>query len=248
MKLKIATWNMGHWAHKKNSQRAWDFLINEISPDIALVQESSPQDIIDNNNFVWQEIGGRRQWGSGVLTKNLPIKEFCFKNSYPGALVGAKVKPKSGLIFTVFSLYGLLEKLPHSNEGWATTTLHHMLSDLTPILFERAKKKDNIVIVGGDFNASIQCDEQRKNKSFYRNAHKIFFNRLEDFGLVNCFSKFYSMPVQTLRHAKSKLPWQNDYIFISKNIVKSLKSCEVINSENVWPLSDHNPVIVEIEI
>ena len=194
MNIKIATWNMGHWLHKKESSKAWDFLINEISADITLVQEAKPLNNYFNNNIVWKEIGKNRKWGSGIITKNLPIKEFSFKNNYPGSLVGAEISLPNGLIITAFSLYGILDEF-----GYAITTLHRMFSDLTPILVGLVGRKRNIIICG-DFNADVQFDKKQNN-----NSHKIFFNRVEDFGIVNCFSKFYSSPVQTLRHKKSNL-------------------------------------------
>lgn len=238
MKIKIATWNMGHCMHVRESHRAWEFLVNDISADIALIQEALPQDDSNyENNIVWKEIGGNRRWGSGVVTKSLPVKELHFKNDYPGALVGTEITLSGGLIITAFSLYGTIDQ-----RGYAITTLHRMFSDLTPFLAGLVGGKRNIVI-GGDFNASLQCDEQ-----WGGDAHKILFDRLEDLGLVNCFSRFYTAPVQTLRHKKSEVPWQNDYIFVSQNIAKGLKSCETIDNKAVRSLSDHNPVIAEFDI
>ena len=97
------------------------------------------------------------------------------------------------------------------------------------------------IILGGDLNASIQCDINRKN------AHQIFFQRLEDFKLINCFEPFYSDFIQTHRHFRSKKPWQNDYFFISKSMGSRLKSCSVIDNEYIRKFSDHNPVIIELE-
>jgi len=99
------------------------------------------------------------------------------------------------------------------------------------------------IILGGDLNASIQCDIYDGGK-----AHQIFFQRLEDFKLKNCFTPFFGDFVQTHRHGRSDKPWQNDYFFISKTLSKNLKSCVVLDNENVKRFSDHNPVVIELEI
>ena len=118
-----------------------------------------------------------------------------------------------------------------------------MLSDLTCIFNGHIDGKRTIVL-GGDLNASIQWDPMQKNKS-----HKIFFDRLEDFNLNDCFklsNKEFS--VQTLRRHKSKIKWQNDYFFISKKSSKKLLNCEILDNDKIRMYSDHNPVIITVEI
>jgi exonuclease III len=148
-------------------------------------------------------------------------------------------------------MYGLLDKTTNQ-VGYATTTIHRMLSDLTFVLNgdgEFAGKNRNVVI-GGDLNISIQFDEIYGKKARYTNAHKICFDRIEDFGLVNSFSKDYKGPVQTLRHNRSTIPWQNDYLFLSKNLAKSMQSCRVLDEstdKRISRFSDHNPVVIELD-
>jgi hypothetical protein len=243
MKLKIATWNMGYWTHKKTNKDAWDFVSDVISPDIFLAQESKPEGETGFDGNIWYPITNRT-WGSGVFTKIYPVKELVFSNTYPGSLVGAEVELPNGVSLTVFSMYGLLD------HGYATTTVHKMLSDLTFVLMgkgEYAGKNQNVVM-GGDLNISVQCDKKWGKKQRYTNAHKICFDRIEDFGLVNSFSKFYNGYVQTHRHVRSSEPWQNDYLFVSKKLSVRVKSCDVIDENRVKELSDHSPVVIELEL
>jgi len=93
-------------------------------------------------------------------------------------------------------------------------------------------------------NASVQLDPIQKNDS-----HKIFFDRLEDFNLNDCFKlSNKEFPVQTLRHHISKVKWQNDYFFISKSISKKLVNCEVVDNDKVRKYSDHNPVVITLDL
>jgi len=239
--------------HKHEIQESWAYLLNELNPDIALLQETvPPTDHSCSSYLIYGEAGdtykGKRGWGSAVLTKNMTLRELSFENQYAGALVGGEVTLSNEVTLTVFSLYGLME------HGYSTTTVHRMLSDLTFILNGEGvyKGKNQRVIIGGDFNASLQCDEDWRKKhprrTYYRNAHRILFARLRDFNLHNCFSRFYSSPVQTLRHRSSEKPWQNDYIFVTGELQSHLTSCKVIDSAEVKNLSDHNPVIAEFDI
>lgn len=43
MKVKIATWNMDCWKRETEiRKKAWEYLDQEIAPNIALVQEAVP--------------------------------------------------------------------------------------------------------------------------------------------------------------------------------------------------------------
>lgn len=237
--LKIATWNMSYWSKSKLHDESWNYLLNEIDADILLVQEARPdKDLLDNSKLIWTEIGGNRNWGSGVYSKNYPIKEIKFENNFIGSVVASEVEiaPKNKLIF--ISLYALMKKI--NGQGNSIANLHGIFSDLTELLGNKEYK--GRIIVGGDFNASSQFDEIQAG-----NSHKIFFERVKDLGLHNCYEGFYNEPVRTLRHnSNTPKPWQIDYFFISKQLKENLSDCKVIENEKIKELSDHNPVKIEL--
>lgn len=241
MNIKLVTWNMAFWSHKAYLEEAWKYLLEEIDADIFLFQEANPpQELKDDSNLLWFEIGGSRNWGTGIYSKKYPIQHLPIRSEYTGSLVVGEAQITDIIELTIISLYGLLETV--GSTSYAITTLHRMLSDLTGILNGHIGGKRNIIL-GGDLNASLQCDVHYGGK-----AHQIFFQRMEDFGLKNCFEPFFEGFVQTHRHSKSSRPWQNDYFFISTTLAKKLRSCVVIDNENVRRLSDHNPVVMELEI
>jgi exonuclease III len=256
MLLKVATWNMGYWSHKKVHDEAWGFLMDELAPDIALIQEARPPAGVDPSGMTWCPVKRRNgkveQWGTGIVTKGLPINCLLVECSHPGGLVAAEVSIPDHPAVTVISMYGVLESVPHG-QAYATTTVHRMLSDLTYLLMgegEYAGKHKNVVL-GGDLNISVQCDEMWGGKQRYTHAHRICFDRIEDFGLTNCYAPFYNDYVQTMRHSRSSLPWQDDYLFVSRNLAASLKSCVVLNEEYdecIKGFSDHNPVVAGLDI
>ena len=127
-------------------------------------------------------------------------------------------------------------------KGYSITNLHRMLSDLTGLFNGHIGRKRKIIMCG-DLNASTQLDEIQKN-----NSHKILFDRIEDFGLKDVYKLSGNKShVQTLRHARSKKPWQNDYFFISDSLVKKFTEYEIIDNEEIRKFSDHNIIVIQME-
>jgi exonuclease III len=237
--MKIASWNLDYWKRTTEQRiNGWEYLFNNIVPDIAFLQEIRPPDNnFKNINFLYHEIDAKRNWGTALYSKFPIQRELYFNNSYPGssALIAAEINISSKLTLTVINIYGQLD-----SRGYATTTMHHLLSDLTPILDHKGTRN---IILSGDFNVSKQFDKKHKWP-----AHKLVFDRIEDFELINCTQKFFSSHVQTHVHNKSKFPWQDDYIFVSRSIESLLVACEVITSDLMLEFSDHFPVLIELDL
>ena len=231
---------MAHWSHKSHDDESWEYFTNGVGSDILLFQESVPNyNALKKEHLVWSEIGGTRTWGSGIYSPNFKIRPFVFNNNFSGAVTAAEIEIHDNLKIIVISLYGLMEKI--SKIGYAIPNLHRIFSDLTEILeFKETKHR---VIIGGDLNASLQIDEMQPG-----NSHQVFFDRLKEFGLANCFDNYFTDFVQTHRHIRSKKPWQNDYFFISKKLEKHLINCSLIDNESVRKYSDHNPVVIQLDV
>jgi len=197
VKFKVVTWNMDHWKRtKKQNSAAWDYLIDQIDADIMLLQEFSPPGKIEEKyTILYEEIGGDRPWGSAIVTKDFDVEKVEFDNSYVGGVIVGEITSFTDDPLTVISMYGTLE------EKYATASMHRVLSDLTKLLHEEKNKR--LFVVGGDYNLSKQWDDRYNNKD---PSHEIFFDRLEDFGLVNCTSKYFGKHVQTNRHSNSDFP------------------------------------------
>ncbi|CAB5123980.1 hypothetical protein D3OALGB2SA_3159 [Olavius algarvensis associated proteobacterium Delta 3] len=251
MNLRILTWNMNHWQKKSMHEKIWKYLDKELAPDIALIQETVPfsksfgfigmgseypTSLLETQTVLWREIGGNRKWGSGIVTRGLPIREIPIKTTYYGSLIVGEIMLPDKSLLTVISLHALLE------QGYSITTLHRMFSDLTFLLDGKLGKRK--VILGGDFNASIQWDKQQPGES-----HRIMFERLENFGLLSCVDLFSEKKsLQTYRHNRGNTPWQLDYLFISDTLRKYVTSCTVSLDETLHEFSDHNPIILELSI
>ena len=72
-----------------------------------------------------------------------------------------------------------------------------------------------------------------------------FFDALLDMGFYDCMRKYQSNPIQIHRNARSKFPWELDYMFATEDLYNSLTD---INTLEVPELSDHNPIIANFDI
>jgi exonuclease III len=234
---------MSYWQQRRAAKQAWAFLLDELKPDIALVQEALP--LVENEFTLWHEIPGKGIGGTGIVTRGLPIREFDLETaSHPGAAMVGEVELPGGGTLTAISIYGALEYPTRpgkgKSEGYATTSIHRILSDLTFLLDGWYGRRS--IVMGGDTNISTQLPPP------WTAHHQAVIDRIAAFGLVDCLSLFHTGHVQTQSHNTSKVPWQNDYIYVSKGLRKSVRACDPEATQAAWSLSQHCPVLLELEV
>jgi exonuclease III len=257
---------MNYWQRPVDHSAAWDYLIETVHPHVALVQECRVPDGLEQvaSSVLDPDPASKRHWGTAlvVLDRELELQAIerapvspvvpdgAIEDSHPGAsAVGTVVLP-GGKAITCVSLYGVMEKASNGIK-YATTSVHRMLSDLTPILDSRRS-----VILGGDWNISTQIERR------YREGHRAVFTRLASFGLLDLLKETASdraaspgcpcdeelcTHVQTHRHNRSDKPWHIDYLFTSRDLAAGARAW-LDSSEESWSLSDHCPVITELEL
>lgn len=254
--MRVATWNMNHWQRTPGERtEAWAFL-NDLSLDVALVQEALPP---PGTRAVYRSegIGARRKWGSAVVsfggdlvelarvTSGFAKQEMELLQTFPGSVAIAHSTEGEGSVF--ISAYGLLDG------GYAITTMHRVLSDITPLLDRDLGKR---LIIGGDFNCSTQLEGRDRDR------HRNLFERFATLGLVdllaatadtrlpldNCpCSDEPCRHVQTHHHPKSALPWHDDYLFATAALAERMRDCQPLAGPDAWRLSDHCPVVAEFD-
>lgn len=261
--FRVATWNMDYWKHTASHEAAWHWLRHTVQPTIALVQEANPpvgfEDVIRREGG----IDKRRPWSSAVASFGPRITEVTawkgaanrterpLGQTIPGTVAIAKVELPGQEPIVVVSMYGLIR------DGYATTAVHQQLTDLNSLLDSRQARR---LIIGGDLNCSTQL------KPPYRRIHRNLFERFETYGLANvtyhtrdqrpplkdcpCGDSPACGHVKTHKHNRSKLPWQDDYVFAGPDMVNGKTRCRVIDagSPSPWEFSDHCPVVATFEL
>ena len=250
--VRVATWNMNHWRRSDGERAAgWKFL-RDLELDLALVQEAVPPPDV---TVVARSggIGPTRHWGSAVVSYAGGLAEITSVRSpfgkavldlcqtFPGSVAVAHDRGDHPTVFV--SVYGVLDA------GYAITTMHRILSDLTPLLDSPLGKR---VILGGDLNASTQLPGKDRAR------HRNLFERFMTLGLIDLLGltaderpPLQDCPcedvpcrhVRTQRHSRSAVPWHNDYLFATKPLADRLVTCEPLTQPDPWHLSDHCPVV-----
>lgn len=235
MTLRIVTWNMAHRVRAK--KRAWDFLRYEIAPDIALVQEAHPPvDFRDGEKFIFPDDVTGTIGASGIWSRELPLDRVEFTTTLPNAVIVSAISLLKGQasLFAI-SMYGTFDKTSH-----VTPNLHRMISELHPVFIEKAHK--GWIMIGGDWNVDRRYDKIYPGKA---PLHGLVFDRLEDefYGLQRCNKE----PIRTIMHS-SKFSYQDDYIYVSKELIPKVISCEIRKDPELETLSDHLPVVATFEL
>ena len=274
MTLRFATWNMDYWKRSvvKRTQ-AWEFLRTRVRADVALLQEALPPEesasvvfrrggILDDRGAVPQEL----RWGSAIVSFGPHIRPVVqakgpfrrdpvpLLRTFPGSVAIAEVNGDESIV--VVSAYGLIDR------GYADTTVHRILSDLTPLIDERRSRR---MIIAGDLNITTQWSA--RHRSFCRGRHqeclrrdRNVFERFTALGLHNLVLRNDPSPlegcecsvaatcrhVRTQRHDRSTFPWQNDYVFVTSDLLERGPKVEVFDEEPAWALSGHCPIVIEL--
>jgi len=259
--MRAVVWNMSYW-QKSETERAsaWDWL-HASGADIALLQEAVPPHGL--RSVVYEPIGGSRPWGSAVIGFTLDLDPVTavhgrantrpveLARSHPGTVAVATFE-RGGRLITAGSLYGLIDK------GYADSTVHRQLSDLSPLLDD--PKLGKHLLLGGDLNITTQWIGRHAR---YRTWEAATFARIAALGLQDCFDKHRSAGpldgcgcadgagcrhIRTQYHAASTRPWQNDYVFATGPLFKLNSAARVVDDATTRQLSSHLPLVLDFDL
>ncbi len=73
--MRIVSWNMGCFGSGATKDEAWRWLLDELKPDIALLQECVVPDWV-REPYQALFSPALQRWGTAVVTRELPIKPY----------------------------------------------------------------------------------------------------------------------------------------------------------------------------
>jgi len=270
--VRIASWNINHWQRRRDADR-WESLeraLRDSQVDVALLQETGrPPERLPH---VYEELTAKTLigWGTAVVSLNpdVALERISWEPadghvtpgsygcSHPGTIAAARLRV-DGSVLNVASAYGRMFSAGN-DVTYASTTMHRIISDLAPLLDRYQGTPE--VVVGGDFNCTTQWERTRD-----RLMDASVFQRLEAHGtvdllrrsfrdrpqLANCFCPEAGScaHVRTHRHRDSaeSRPFQDDYLFASEGLADRGRAF-VIDTDDVWALSDHCIVAFDVEL
>mgnify|MGYP000353093477 CR=1 FL=1 len=231
--IKVITWNIKVGLKYNNLV----YTIDKFSPDIAFFQEcKEPHYYLKdrpnlNGNFISSMTS--KHWGNVIYSKNLPIKEALIgqHHDFGGRLL-------IGEINDINNKYTLVNLHVPITYGRSRYNLRNMFD----ILKSYIKGRD--VIIVGDFNFGPNFDTPPSTD------HSDFLsNILNEHGLVDTFPIFNDSEIRSQRPPRPEIRVNRiDFILVSNSLKDKVKSCQIIENEDIINRSDHNPVVAEFNI
>ena len=259
--LKIYSWNVNGIRAVINKGALRKF-VKECNPDILCLQETKAkqgQAEIDLPEYeeIWNSAERPGYSGTAIFTK---IKPISIKNVLPtnkdlsdnfgDPLKEGRVLTAEFANFFLVNIY-----TPNSKPSLERLKLREKLWDPEILKYLKELEKEKPVVVCGDFNAAHQEIDLARPKENQKNAG---FTDEERQGITNLLSAgfidtFRSLHPNEIRytwwshwgHSRERnVGWRLDYFFISRSLVKHLKTAEIY--ENILG-SDHCPISIELE-
>ena len=243
--MRVITWNMSYWERPATHEEAWDFLLSELRPDLAFVQEAK---VPDGTGYevLWTKARDRRTlresaWGSAILSRvGKPETKFALGASdiaARGAVQIASCTISGHMNMTLANIHsrlgpGKVKVIPNLRRTFET------------VMFELQDR----FIVGGDLNTARLLGKVYPKEYL----HAEFWDELDSGRLKE------SLPGGEERQSywghgdDNKGPTgnmlQDDHLFFDAETVRLVDECSVRDTTKVRRLSDHGPVVVDLRL
>jgi endonuclease/exonuclease/phosphatase family metal-dependent hydrolase len=100
----------------------------------------------------------------------------------------------------------------------------------------------DFIIIGGDFNAARRFDTEHPRRA-QGHKHTPWFEEVQQrYQLTDAHWYCNKREVATYRK------YQDDHIFVSNNLEKKIVKCKVMSGKTLEWLSDHKPVMLELNL
>jgi exodeoxyribonuclease-3 len=232
--MKLVTWNCAMALHKKHEK------LLTLGADILVIQECS-------RKFI-RQIDRTEGWSSAWFGRN-PNKGLAVIVKAPWTIREARaLKPKWIAKLTIDGPVPL-ELFP----VWACTSNRRAESYIGQIhllldILERTNPNHS-TIIAGDFNSNSIWDGGRRI-----NNHSVAVGRLRKLGMESAYHAFFKQTQGAEEHPtfwftkNKKKVYHLDYAFLSEKLISRLKRVEVGHHKDWLALSDHAPVLVELDL
>jgi exonuclease III len=243
--MKIVSWNMNQFGRWSKPDLAWDYLLNEMQPDIALLQETILPERYKQNTIFLESYTDLRtpRWGTAIYINPLTIPFFDSKVAEEktkdilgdlyelGKTVAAEIRLTDTQSYIFASLHidtGRYGKIPVQTD-WPE--VDHLMA-----IFQNSNlgRLNGNFIIGGDLNADPIAYPE----------HKPIFDWLQG----NSFHECLIGHPNTYFGYKRKATIQDDHLFVHSSMANKVVYCKVVDYEKAKSFSDHTVIEMEIDI
>ncbi|MCL2688022.1 MAG: exodeoxyribonuclease III [Methanobrevibacter sp.] len=250
--MKIISLNVN--GIRKSFEKGLLDFINKENPDIICFQEIKskkelPDEIAKIPNYNSYSFLNELKSFSGVTTYT-KIKALNIENGF-----GDERFDNEGRIQTLnFKDFKLVNTYCPSAKGTKEGLSNKLeyFEKLKDFIFSMQEKGEKLIVCG-DFNiAHNEIDTSNTNKYMYgfRPEEREILSKILSNGFVDAFRKFnpsleqYSWIQYKYRKSKENKGLRLDYFFVSDNLENNIEKSYILEEE----LSDHNPIVLELEL
>lgn len=243
--MRVISWNI------RRNPKCVDVAFKELGADVLLAQECN---VFQHPKYqsVGEKVDERwvkHSWGNVTFSK-LSLETIEIHSEYKGSLNMTKLQTKlqtKNFNLGLVNIYGLFEKInPESKRKMATPGLHRKLSDISPFLWHKTDLDFTGFLIAGDLNHDRRMDSLKSFRKKHSTPFSGLFQRIEDFQMTDLLFQKYPDGVQTYKSVRGNFPWQLDHAFVSNKLAERASVyVDQIGLER--GLSDHNPVVVDLE-
>lgn len=233
--MRVISWNMGcaMAAYRPSHDEAWRYLVDELRPDLALVQETllTPSVHLGSRGRLsargaWSRT---KDWGSAVYAPTLPIEDVTTIDTEGVHACSTTITTAEGPLVAVSLHVSTVDdqsaRLAAVADGLATVASAQRM------------------IIAGDFNAARRFDEVYPGMNYGK-----FFERMREVGFFECHWRLHGREVQTFWGKQTIEAYQDDHFFVNEDLGAKVTSCSAIDNAVVRRLSDHAPLELVIDL
>jgi exonuclease III len=263
--MRVVTWNMAYWSHRRHHAAAWRWVIDDLRPDVLLVQEAViPEWVHERFRVHWTRAyeTGQQPWGTGLATlfpfepARVPALDEWFgsiPDSVPGMPAKAAIhKADNWLACAHVELPGIGRTLLGSVHSPSFPIEKSRLRGVDVSAMKLKRNPDlwfldvlfyflrsmlgKQFIVGGDFNSSRLLDTTLGER-----GNNEFFDRIRGEGFVSLHRLFHDVDERTY-FKTGKAPHQLDYLYSDMPAARTCHACAV---HQCGEFSDHAPLVAD---
>lgn len=226
----------------RKNKDGWDYLLHNLKPDIALLQEtgSSPENFEDNK-VIHKLV--KKNLNNSIYCESGDIEDLEILDRQKMGLISSMYLDETGKKIFLISVYGNLSFI-----GTLDFVLLETIQEFVECL--RAEFKAKHILIAGDFNMDRRMDDNPTGTKFSKKGetrHNNFFDGILNLDFEDCLRKRLPEHVQTYRHNRGNYPWELDHMFATPELNKRLKLINVYLDDNILKLSDHNPIVADFD-